>query len=213
MGLNTLSNNTTRKLDNTYYSVLEKLSMLQNTIQNLKELALMTKKIDEDFKTESGEIVKDAQTQLDGFGEFEEQQKKIESLDERIQQGRLKIKVLAERVDIVRERVEDWERGELEWQERTRRRLRLLWIIMSISATALIAVILFQYTPARAQGSGAIRGLNASLARKIPSLEDLQNETWNLKQSTVDALDGLQNRTKEEQPAEEDSSLRIFDEL
>src|SRR5437016_3208943 len=112
MNLNALSNTTTRRLDNTYYSILEKLSMLQSTISSLKELANMTRALKTDFKAESDEVVSDVSAQLDTFSDFSEQEKRIEALQERIKKGREKIKVLANRVDVVKERVEGWERAE-----------------------------------------------------------------------------------------------------
>ncbi|RDW88171.1 hypothetical protein BP6252_00203 [Coleophoma cylindrospora] len=210
MDLNSQSNNNTRRLDNTYYSVLEKLSALQSTIQNMKELATMTRKLDAEFKTESTEFVKDVETQLDGFDGFRQQQKRIEDLDERVKKGRQRIKRLAERVDVVGDRVESWERMELEWQDRTRKRLKLLWILMSICAGILVVLVVFQYTPARTQGPRMPHGLNTSnLAGQI------QNETANIKKAAARALEGLRNKTQDEESGSlpEDPRLRLFDEL
>jgi len=211
MSLNTLSNNTTRRLDNTYYSVLEKLSVLQNTISSLKELAGLTKELNEEFKSESEELVGDIQAQLDGFQGFEEQEKRITDLQARIVQGRDKIKILGGRVDVVRERVEGWEKAEFEWQEKTRKRLRVLWTLMSIVLVIFIALVVFRNTPARSHPH-LPDGMNASsLAEKIPSLEQIGNETINLTRKTIDAWEGLKERDGEE--LEDDPRLRIFDEL
>lgn len=216
MGLNTLSNNTTRRLDNTYYTVLEKLSTLQNTIASMKEIATATRTLDTDFKTESEEVVRDITTQLEGFGGFEEQQERIESLQERVRKGRERIKVLGGRVEGVKKRVESWEMAEGEWQEKTRKRLRILWILMSVCAAAIFALVVFQYTPARTHGPGVLKGFNASsLLGEIPDMEKLKNETWNLKRSTEDALQSLRHKHKEEEEEklEPDPRLRLFDEL
>ena len=216
MGLNTLSNNTTRRLDTTYYTVLEKLSTLQNTIASMKEVATMTRQLNTDFKTESEEVVKDITTQLEGFEGFEKQQKRIESLQERVKKGRERIKSLGGRVEAVKERVESWEMAEGEWQEKTRKRLRILWILMSVCAAVVLALVVFQYTPARTQGPGVMKGFNASsLVEKIPDMEKLKNETWNLKMSTEDALESLRHKHKEEEEdrLEPDPRLRLFDEL
>jgi len=214
MGLNALSVNTTRRLDNTYYSVLEKLSVLQNTITSFKELATMTRHLNEEFKTESEEVVTEVKALLDGFGGFEEQQNRIETLQERVKKGRQKIKTLAERVAVVRERLEGWEQAEGEWQEKTRKRLRILWIVMSVCAAIFIILMVFQYTPARTHGPGVIQGLNVSdLAGKLPDMEMIKNETWRLKRSTVDAQEWPQNKNEEEERLEPDPRLRVFDEL
>jgi hypothetical protein len=214
MNLNALSNNTTRRLDNTYYSVLEKLSILQSTISSLKELANMTRALKTDFKAESKAVVSDVTAQLDTFSGFSEQEKRIGELQERIKKGREKIKVLAGRVDVVKERVEGWERAEGAWQDKTRRRLRIMWILMTIVAAMLLALVVFQYTPARTHGPGVIKGWDASeLASRIPDWEKIRNESGTLKREVGERLEGLRNRENEGEPLEEDPRLRVFDEL
>jgi hypothetical protein len=218
MGLNTEANATTRKLDNTYYSVLEKLSMLQNTITSMKELATMTRTLNEEFKTEAEEIVTDVSTQIEGFENFSEQEKRISALAERVKTGRAKIKVLGSRVDIVRDRVEGWERGEIEWQEKTRKRLRILWIVIAVIAAVVLALVAFQYTPAMNHEMNAtVTGLNKSgLLGKSPHLEMVRdNESWAAKRASGEGdgretLDGLRNR---EEGLGENPRLRVFDEL
>jgi hypothetical protein len=219
MGLNTEANATTRKLDNTYYSVLEKVSMLQNTITSMKELATMTRTLNEEFKTEAEEIVTDVSTQIDGFENFTEQEKRISALAERVKSGGAKIKVLGSRVDIVRDRVEGWERGEIEWQEKTRKRLRILWIVIAVIASVVLALVAFQYTPAMNQQemNATVTGLNKSgLLGKSPHLEMVRdNKSWAAKRvrgegDGRDTLDGLRNT---EEGLGEDPRLRVFDEL
>ncbi|TVY47213.1 hypothetical protein LCER1_G007701 [Lachnellula cervina] len=221
ISLNTLSNNTTRRLDNTYYNVLEKLSMLQNTISSLKELAGMTKALNSEFKTESEEIVSDIRMQIDSFEGFESQESKIAGLQARIVQGREKITVLGGRVDVVRERVEGWEKAELEWQEKTRKRLRVLWIVMSVVAVLVVALVVLRYTPARTQGPGVIKGMNMTgLEKKV---EEIQVGVSNLTRGigTGDKLKELQelqelqdgDGDEDEDSLEDDPRLRLLDEL
>jgi hypothetical protein len=214
MGLNTLSNITTRRLDTTYYTVLEKLSTLQYTIMSMKELATLTRQQNKDFKTESEEVVKDITVQLDGFEGFDDQQKRIENLQERVKEGRQRIKALGGRVDVVKDRVESWERAEGEWQDKTRKRMRILWILMSVCVAAFLALVVFQYTPARTQGPGVIKDLNASsLAGKIPDMEKIKDEAWSLKRSAEDALESLRHKDEDQERLEPDPRLRLFDEL
>ena len=111
MELSAFSTATTRRLDDAYYSVLEKLNMLQGTIIDLKELAGMSQELDENFKTESQELVDELEQQIDSFGHFEDQQKRILELQGRIHAGRGKVDALSRRVDVVRERIEGWERA------------------------------------------------------------------------------------------------------
>lgn len=101
----------------------------------------MSRETNETFAAESKGIVAEIESQLDTLGQFDKQQKHIENLQSRIQTGRQKVQQLSERVDIVRERVEGWERADREWQERTRRRLKVLWVITSV--LALIMLLMF----------------------------------------------------------------------
>lgn len=121
---------TTRRLDDTYYNVLEKLTTLQNTIVALKDLAQASTLTNDGFIAESQAVVTEAQAQLDSFGDFSEQQARVQALQERVQGGRERIAALSARVDVVRDRVEKWERADREWQERTRRRLKIMWGVL-----------------------------------------------------------------------------------
>ncbi|TAQ89555.1 hypothetical protein B7494_g2111 [Chlorociboria aeruginascens] len=106
MGLSTLSNNTTRRLDNSYYSVLEKLSTLRNTITTLKELGSMTRALNSEFQHESEEISKEVDAQIRAFSNFKSQGKLISDLAKRVHAGRSKLSALGARVEVIRERVE-----------------------------------------------------------------------------------------------------------
>ncbi|KAE9373123.1 hypothetical protein N431DRAFT_406448 [Stipitochalara longipes BDJ] len=213
LGLNTLSNNTTRRLDNTYYSVLEKLSTLQNTISSLKELANMTRKLNDDFIVESEEVVTDINTQLAQFSHFDDQQARIEALASRVQAGRQRIKTLGSRVDIVQDRVTCWELAEKEWKDKTRKRLRIMWTVIFVFLFIFVGLMVFQsYTPVKTQGASPFKGMNTSgLLGKVPDMQGMENETWTLKRKTEDKLDEL--RKHSQGPLEEDPRLRIFDEL
>jgi predicted ribosome quality control (RQC) complex YloA/Tae2 family protein len=211
--LNTLSNNTTSRLDNTYYNVLEKLSVLHSTIASLKELSTLTRQLNDDFIQDSTEVAKDIETQLDGFEDFHPQERKIKDLEQRIETGREKAHMLGDRVELVKQKIERWEKVESEWQQRTRKRLKFLWAITAIVLLLLVGLAAFQYTPTRTHGPGALRGFNVSnITTNVPALEDMiGNETRSLKRSTIDALEKLR-RTPEEE-LEDDPRLKAFDEL
>ncbi|KAK3501269.1 hypothetical protein B0T13DRAFT_511278 [Neurospora crassa] len=146
--LEQFSNNTTRQLDDTYYSVLEKLCVLQNTILALKEVAVASQDMTSHFTTEANELVTDVSLQLDAFGQFEDHQKRIEQLQDRVYAGRDRIKSLSDRVDLVRERIESWERADREWQERTRRRLKAFWVLTSgVIFLVLLIFVGSQFAP------------------------------------------------------------------
>ena len=212
--LNTLSNNTTRRLDNTYYSVLEKLFALQSTITSLKELATMTKGLDEEFRREAEEVVHEVETSVDGYEGFEEKEKRIEGLADRVRRGREKIKLLGERVEVVQKQVDGWEKGEEEWRERARKRLKVLWMVVAGCGVLVFGLLAFQYAPAKTQGPGIMKGMNASdVGAVLPDLDMIRNDTWSLKRRTQDALEKMKAESSQKDPLDEDPRLRIFDEL
>jgi hypothetical protein len=170
--LNTFSNSTTRRLDDSYYSILEKLGVLQSTVIALKELAGMSRETNASFEKQSGELVGEISAQLDSFGGFEEQECRIESLKARIDGGRDRIQGLSARVDAVQERIERWERADREWQERTRRRLKVGWVVTSSVVFALVLLFLSaQYFVPQGLEEATARVANESL-----------NYLWNLDQ-------------------------------
>lgn len=211
--LNTLSNSTTSRLDNTYYSVLEKLSALNSTIVSLKELAALTRKLNDEFVKESTEVVRDIEIQLDGFKDFQGQERKIGDLEHRIEIGREKAHMLGDRVELVKQKIELWERVEGEWQQRTRKRMNILWAVIATALFILFGLVAFQYTPARIQEPGMLHGIN--LSNIVVNLSEigniLSNETRSLKGSAFDALEELRRAPQEE--LEDDPRLRAFDEL
>lgn len=146
--LETFASATTKQLDDTYYSVLEKLNALQNTVAALKDLAEQSNQLNSTFSSEADELVTDVSAQLDAFEQFDDQQKRIESLQNRIEAGRELIRSLSERVDAVSERIESWGRADREWQEKTRKRLKAVWIVTSVVVFLMLSLLIgSQYLP------------------------------------------------------------------
>lgn len=137
--LNAFSNDATKTLDDSYYSVLERLGALQQTIVALRELASLSSGLAQSFKHDSADLVEEIDAQIQPFGELDEHQDRIASLRARIGVGRDKTKGLTERVDRVRKRVESWEAADQEWRARTRKRIKVVWAVL---VTALITMVL-----------------------------------------------------------------------
>lgn len=167
MDLNSFSTTMTKRLDDTYYAVLEKMSTLQNTVIALKDLAENSHDICESFDKDSRDLESDIICQLSAAGHFEEQQRRISSLQKRIHRGRDKIQTLSSRVDVVQKRVERWEQADRRWQEKTRKRLKIIWSVTTVLALIFIAFIVgINY--ARVDGEGGLRW-NASMSPNIPA--------------------------------------------
>ncbi|KAI1096281.1 hypothetical protein F5B19DRAFT_438594 [Rostrohypoxylon terebratum] len=209
--LSVSSTTTTRRLDDTYYAVLEKLSTLQGTIVALKELAGMSQQLDENFKTESQGLVSELEQQANSFGRFDDQQRRIEELQGRIHEGRGKVEALSKRVDVVRDRIESWERADKDWQEKTRRRLTIIWIITSIVIFSLILLFVgAQYAPSEDTSGMAIS--TSGHGQGQPDVSAMgSNHSSNMAAMVDDVRQALGTRRGGE--AVEDNVLRAFDEL
>ncbi|KAL2271099.1 hypothetical protein VTJ83DRAFT_470 [Remersonia thermophila] len=151
--LETFTATTTKQLDETCYSFLDKLSSLQSTIAALQDLAQRSQQLTAAFQAEASELDADVRAQLDAFGDLADQQRRIEALQRRVRASREVMEGLSERVDVVRKRVEGWERADRAWQEKTRRRLRAFWVVTSIVVFLLVAVLLAaRYAPGPGPG-------------------------------------------------------------
>ncbi|TQN75284.1 hypothetical protein CSHISOI_00139 [Colletotrichum shisoi] len=204
--LSGFSTATTRHLDETYYSVLEKKSMLQSTVTAMRELTVASRQLTGEFEEQAEEMSREVAAQLDQFGLFGEQESRIEALQSRVEAGRTRIQGLSERVDLVRRRIEGWESADREWQEKTRKRLRTVWIVMLV----VFAVLILLFVGAQYLGGpevedrkgleGAEREFNRSMGvsgKKGPR-EKVMPPLW----------EGRNGRE-----GEEEDRLRVFDEL
>lgn len=213
-GLSTFSATTTRRLDVAYSSVLERLGILQGTVVALKELADISQDMNRSFAKESEELVRDVQSHLNSFGELDDQQKRIEILQGRIHDGRERIQSLSQRVDVVRHRIENWERADRDWQEKTRKRLKIMWLITSaILFVMILLLVSVQYAPSSLE-EATVRFANESIA-KLRDVTTGGSESP-LASGTGDGSMRLQtslNRTSSGGAADEDPRLRLFDEL
>ncbi|KAG5925472.1 hypothetical protein E4U42_004263 [Claviceps africana] len=141
MELNSFSTTMTKRLDDTYYSVLERMSTLANTVTALRELARASRDICETFDRDARDLESDIIRQLSTAGQFEDKQRRIAALQKRIYESRDKIAALASRVDAVQRSVERWEQADKRWQERTRKRLKIIWSATMVLVLLVIAFV------------------------------------------------------------------------
>jgi predicted RNase H-like nuclease (RuvC/YqgF family) len=112
---------TSRRLDDTYYSILEKVSVLRQTIGTLQELSGLTKELHDNFKTDTSELVEDVTGQVEAFDGFQTQQKQVSSLESRIKAGKEKADSLTARLAKAKERVDAKAKSEAQWQAKNTR--------------------------------------------------------------------------------------------
>lgn len=112
---------TSRRLDDTYYSILERISVLRQTIGTLHELSSLTRELHENFEADTAELVDDVSGQVEAFDNFKTQQQQVSSLEERIKAGKEKADALTARLEQAKEHVDARAKSEAEWQARNTR--------------------------------------------------------------------------------------------
>ena len=213
--------------------MLEKIGTLQSTIVALRELAGLSHDLSRSFSHESAELITDISSQLEAFGGFEAQQSRLEMLQGQVRQGRVRVRSLSERLESVRLRIEGWEKADRHWQERTRKRLKVIWLVTSV--LVFLVLLLFVTAQYMSEELGTLENKAAGFANE--SLGVLQNMTtgaagarpwgqeeeeeemelaWHLHGGASDLPGPFQNATGDakSRPTEAvDEMLRIFDEL
>lgn len=219
--LSTLSTTTTRRLDTTYYNLLQTMGTLVSTISSLQELFHSTVRLQEEFQDEADELEQDIDRQLEGFHDFEGQQSRIEALQGRMQRKRKMLEELELRLGAVRSRVADWERREVEWQAKITRRLRILWSATTVLVLLVAALLVFQHWPAhRGEQLVSLIPNNTLRIKPISGLDNLhvREDVYVapvLMTSAIASRSGPEKdlRQAEGQQSDTDPRLRVFDEL
>ncbi|CAK7265401.1 hypothetical protein SEPCBS57363_001566 [Sporothrix epigloea] len=159
--LDQLSSVTSQRLDAVYGSILTRLIVLQDTVLALRSLASAARATNRRFTSEAEAIAHEIGQQVmqleapdnassDAATREEigvvltpaDQQHRLELLSSRVHRGRQTIQDLAERVAMTHNKVQRWERADGVWQERTRARLKTLWVAISSALLALVLVVL-----------------------------------------------------------------------
>jgi predicted RNase H-like nuclease (RuvC/YqgF family) len=112
---------TSRRLDDTYYSILEKVSVLRQTIGSLQELAGLTEELHHNFESDTKELIEDITGQFGGFDNFDAQQQHITGLEKRIDAGKDKADALTDRLAKAKKRVDARAQTESAWATKNSR--------------------------------------------------------------------------------------------
>ncbi|EPS31907.1 hypothetical protein PDE_06866 [Penicillium oxalicum 114-2] len=147
-GIGTLATELTRRLDYTYYNLLEKITALNSTISSFQELSDSAATLLNEFEKETSSLDQDIRKQINDLQGFEPQIHKADALAERMQKGRRRAEELNKRLDGVKSAIDRWEQKEAEWQTRTSRRLRIFWGIVTSAALVLLLAVTVRRWPA-----------------------------------------------------------------
>lgn len=210
------SNSTTARLDNTYYSVLEKFSTLQHSLVALQELVAASKNLNDDFLKLSNNVVEEVNEQITILQDYSLQAARINTYQSRLQKSRDKMDELSDRVDAARHRTEVWSRSEDRWEEKTRRNIKIFWGLSVVLLVVMLGLVGWGYIGFGVGGrQGTVEvsfgGRNVSVPRAMATIGSLE-EMRAREEEERKVLDGLR-RGREVVPVEDDPRLRVFDEL
>ncbi|OGM39998.1 hypothetical protein ABOM_011668 [Aspergillus bombycis] len=93
--IGTLATDITRRLDYTYYNLLEKLAALHVTIASFQDLSGSASTLFTDFERETNNLDQDIRKQIGELKDFQPQMQKIEALEERMKAGRIRAEALS----------------------------------------------------------------------------------------------------------------------
>lgn len=152
--IGTLATDVTRRLDYTYYGLLEKIAALNVTIASFQDLSDSTSRLFDDFKQETTSLEQDIQKQIGDLHEFHPQMQRVEALEERMRDNKTRAKTLGNRLETMRNEIEMWDKREMEWQMRTNRRLRIFWGGFTAAILAILVVTVLRHWPSEGMSPG-----------------------------------------------------------
>jgi len=135
----------TRRLDDTYYAILEKASILRSTVASLQQLVKESKKIHQHFREDSGRLVDDTKQNIEQFGNFDEQEKSITELVSRLSGSKDKTDKLNKRLEAARIRIENYEHRENAKQSKRRKQWQATWGAMVGIAVLILFLVLLRH--------------------------------------------------------------------
>ncbi|KAJ5901362.1 hypothetical protein N7504_007356 [Penicillium tannophilum] len=160
--IGTLATDVTRRLDYTYYNLLEKITALNSTIGSFQDLSDTASTLLSDFERETAGLDQETRKQINDLQGFQPQIQKADALEKRMKAGRQRVEDLGKRLESVRGEIDRWDQRESEWQSRVSRRLRIFWAIITSGLLVLVLALVIQNWPAL-QSSSRIPDLNNTL--------------------------------------------------
>lgn len=102
-----------RRLEYTYYSLLEKLGSLVGTIHSFQSLSEQSRQLIKNFETQTGKLDEDMQRRVSKFkSNFEERDERVADMEQRSEKAGIKAQELQTRLQNVRTIIENWEKQE-----------------------------------------------------------------------------------------------------
>lgn len=196
----------TRKLDDTYYSLLEKLVSLKATLASLQQLSEQAKSSKDEFGQDAEALTSEVKGQIEGFGGYRAQEQNVDDLVTRLNNGKEKAGKLEARLETCRGRLEKWERKQQEEQKLRNRTWAITWAVLA-TVLAIILTIVF-WRKSRNQ-----KGLYDVIKEQGQNLPDLGLKHLIKNKTAPPGLHLTDAKMEKQQANEEERWNRLLDEL
>ena len=137
-----MSMSSTRQLDDTYYAILEKASILRSTVASLRQLADESRRMHASFEEDTSKLDRDTQRNLSSYGNFQQQEKTINELVTKLSDSKGRTNKLNDRLESARLRVEAFEKREDAKLAKRRVRWNIMWGTLVAVVVLVIAILL-----------------------------------------------------------------------
>lgn len=215
-----------RRLEYTYYSLLEKLGSLVGTIQSFQSLSEQSRQLIANFEERTGELHGDVRKRVGRLrAGFEGSEERVQGLEGRCERAGKKARELQTRLVNVRTVVENWE-GREEQAARTRWRV---WGVMFWGSVVLCSLVLgiLVYQGAWLGGRDPVAAGLGTSPVVIDTSPGNHSLAMDIPEEVRDVLEGIQERRRgiplplpgqvqvinERVERARDARLRVLDEL
>jgi hypothetical protein len=181
-----------RRLEYTYYALLEKLGSLVGTIHSFQSLSEQSRQLIKNFESETSKLDEDIQRRVSKFGStFEERDVRVAEMEERSMKAGRKAQELQTRLQNVRTIIENWEKRE---DAAVKKWFRVWGFVFWGSVIVFMLIIsIVAYKESWFRGDPVLAGLGAGPVR-IDTRPGNHSLAMNIPEDVRTILDGIEEK-------------------
>lgn len=157
----------TRKLDDTYYALLERLVVMKSTLVSLEEVSAQAREARTGWGREAGAVGEEVEGKIEGFEGFGGQDAVVEGLVLRLRGAKRRAGELEGRLEGCRGRLEDFQRKEEEARVKVHKRWWIFWIALAGVGLFVLMVVLWRQRGGGEEVLHDLKEKGEGLAREV----------------------------------------------
>lgn len=134
----------TRQLDDTYYTILDKAAILRSTVASLQRLANECKSMHSTFSEGTQSLERETTNSIKSFGNFDQQEDTINELVKNLQTSRSNTDKLNDRLETARLRVEAYETRYNAKQAKRKAQWHMAWLTTFGVVVVIVAILVLK---------------------------------------------------------------------